>query len=240
MEKALPFRFFITHPKVAVLEWDTEPNPNLLKQLIGFQKAILKEFNEVSQITQGFRSLMLYHNCDIHYLEDYPNRLYLLFDSLSTFSFTKQKTWQIPVCYEESMAPDIKSLANQLNISTATLVREHTSANYQVNFIGFLPGFLYLSGLPKVLECKRKSIPVSRVDRGSVGIGGKQTGIYPLESPGGWHLIGKTPCPLFEPKKKNPCFAKAGDSIQFLSISKSDFLKLEKQREHGTLKIKPL
>ena len=240
MEKALPFRFFIIHPKVAVLEWDTEPNPRLLKLLIGFQKAILKEFKEVSQITQGYCSLMLHHNCEIHYIDDYPNSLYLLFDSLSDYSFTKQKIWQIPVCYDESISPDLKSLAHQLNISTASLVREHTSATYEVNFIGFLPGFLYLSGLPKVLECRRKARPASRVDRGSIGIGGKQTGIYPIESPGGWHLIGKTPYPLFEPKKKNPCFAKAGDSIQFLSISKSNYLELEKQREQGTLKIKPL
>ena len=239
MEKALPFRFFIIHPKVAVLEWDTEPNPRLLKLLIGFQKAILKEFKEVSQITQGYCSLMLYHNCEIHYINDYPNSLCLLFDSLSHYSFTKQKIWQIPVCYEESMAPDLKSLANQLNISTASLVREHTSASYQVYFIGFLPGFLYLGGLPKVLEHPRKIKPSPHVPQGSVGIGGKQTGIYPFDSPGGWYVIGKTPYPLFEPQKKKPCFAQTGDSIQFVPISKSEFMELDRQKKNGSLKLKP-
>ena len=98
---------------------------------------------------------MLYHNCEIHYINDYPNSLCLLFDSLSQYSFTNRKYGKYP-CYEESMAPDLKSLANQLNISTASLVREHTSASYQVNFIGFLPGFLYLSGLPKYWSAEER------------------------------------------------------------------------------------
>lgn len=240
MKSELPFRCFTLHPKVVLLEWSTPPDAALLQQLIGFQKAILKEVDEVVQITQGYCSLMLYHKSEVHYIENYANRLYALFESLTAPIRTKQKIWEIPVCYEEELAPDLKSLAKQLKMSTAKLIRTHTSVSYQVYFIGFLPGFLYLSGLPSVLECDRKAKPIPKIERGSVAIGGKQTGIYPLDSPGGWHRIGKTPYPLFDPKKKKPCFAQAGDTIQFKSISKSDYFALETQRANGTLEILPL
>lgn len=240
MTNRLPFRFFITHPKVIVLEWDGEPDDTMLKQLIEFKKRIIKEFDEVIQITQGYLSLMLFHKINVQYIEDYKNKLYFLYNLKSRSTIKKSKVWQIPVCYEETYAPDLKSLASKLNLNTTDLIKKHVSARYQVYFIGFLPGFLYLNGLAKELEYGRKEQPLTNVPQGSVAIGGKQTGIYPMDSPGGWHIIGKTPYPFFEPKNKKPCFAQIGDSIQFISISKSEFLQLEKQRLEETLKISHL
>ena len=240
MTNRLPFRFFITHPKVIVLEWDGEPDDTMLQQLIEFKKRIIKEFDEVIQITQGYLSLMLFHKINVKYIEDYKNKLYFLYKLKSRSTIKKTKVWQVPVCYEETYAPDLKSLASKLNLNTTALIKKHVSARYQVYFIGFLPGFLYLNGLAKELEYSRKEQPLTNVPQGSVAIGGKQTGIYPMDSPGGWHIIGKTPYPFFEPKNKKPCFAQIGDSIQFISISKSEFLQLEMQRLEGTLKISHL
>ena len=240
MKNLQNFRFFMTHPKIVILEWKNEPDDKTLHQLIEFQKTILKEFEEVIQITQGYCSLMLFHKNNVQNIEDYKTRLHHLYTSQSRKYPKKGELWQIPVCYEEDYAPDLKTLANDLNLNPDTLVAKHVSARYQVCFIGFLPGFLYLSGLSKVLECRRKEQPIPNVTQGSVAIGGRQTGIYPMDSPGGWHVIGKTPYPFFEPLNKKPCFAKAGDSVQFTSISRSEFLQLEGQRHNGTLKIKPL
>jgi len=235
-----PFRFFITHPKVVLLEWGGEPDDTMLQLLIDFKKRLIEKFDEVIQITQGYLSLMLFHKINVQYIEDYKSRIYLLYSSLSVSGIKKGKVWQIPVCYEEYYAPDLKSLSSKLNLSPKVLIEKHISASYQVYFIGFLPGFLYLSGLSKDLEYTRKEQPLNNVSQGSVAIGGKQTGIYPMDSPGGWYIIGKTPYPFFEPKNKKPCFAQTGDSVQFISISKSEYLQLEMKRLQGRLKISPL
>lgn len=240
MNDKLPFRLFTTHPRVVILEWDKEPDYTLLHELINFQKQIQKEFKEVIQITQGYCSLMLFHNTEVRHIDNYTNRLHLIFSSTPSTPIKKGKLWQIPVCYDASFAPDLNPLAKKLNLSPEALIDTHVSASYHVSFIGFLPGFLYLGGLPKVLECRRKKQPAPHVSQGSVGIGGKQTGLYPADSPGGWYVIGKTPYPLFEPQKKKPCFARTGDSVQFLSISKSKYMELEEQKKNGSLKIIPV
>ena len=239
MENGPPFRFFITHPKVVLLEWDTEPDDALLNRLIEFRKAIKKEFEEVIQITQGYCSLMLFHDKAINTIDRYQTRLNLLYSSLVSFSKKNSKLWRIPVCYSEAWAPDLNALSKSLNMTTDTLIEKHVSVRYRVQFIGFLPGFLYLSGLPKILECARKDQPVSHVAKGSVAIGGKQTGIYPVNSPGGWHLIGKTPYPLFKPQEENPGFAQAGDSIQFEPITLKNYWELEERIKNKTFKIRP-
>jgi inhibitor of KinA len=143
------------------------------------------------------------------------------------------------VLYNLEVGPDLKSLAQALQISPASLIEQHYSVIYQVQFIGFLPGFLYLNGLPKSIAYPRKTTPTPKVSRGSVGIGGEQTGIYPQESPGGWHIIGKTPYPLFQPTKKHPCFAKAGDRIEFYPITESEFTTISEGISAKTYKIIP-
>lgn len=240
MTNRMPFRFFVTHPKVVVLEWDGEPDDKMLQLLIDFKKRLTEEFDEVIQITQGYLSLMLFHKINVQYIEDYENRLYFIYSLLSGSGIRKGKVWEIPVCYEEYYAPDLRSLASKLNLNPKVLIEKHISARYQVYFIGFLPGFLYLNGLSKDLEYIRKEEPLNNVSRGSVAIGGKQTGIYSMDSPGGWHIIGKTPYPFFEPHNKKPCFAQTGDSVQFISISRSEYLQLEMQHLHGKLKITPI
>ena len=106
----------MTHPKIVILEWKNEPNDKTLHQLIEFQKTILKEFEEVIQITQGYCSLMLFHKNNVQNIEDYKTRLHHLYTSQSRKYPKKGELWQIPVCYEEDYAPDLKTLANDLNL----------------------------------------------------------------------------------------------------------------------------
>jgi len=146
-----------------------------------------------------------------------------------------QNTWQIPVCYDPQLAPDLESFARLKNISISEVIRLHTSSEYKLHFFGFLPGFMYLSGLDPKLFCSRKKIPDLSVPKGSVAIGGNQTGIYPSSSPGGWHVIGRSPISFFEAKSVKPVWAKPGDSIRFKAISKKELEELNSVEVKPTL-----
>jgi len=135
---------------------------------------------------------------------------------------TVSKLVSIPVCYEKEFAPDIEYLARKKNISVDEVIHIHTSKQYRVYMLGFLPGFSYMGEVDEKIAMPRKLQPVT-VAEGSVGIAGKQTGIYPMTSPGGWQIIGRTPLKLFNAENENPTLLKAGDTIQFVSISKNEF-----------------
>ena len=133
---------------------------------------------------------------------------------------------KIPVCYDTDFGIYLDEISKEKGLTKSEIIKLHSQSIYTVFFIGFLPGFLYLGGLSETLYIPRKSQPRLHVDKGSVGIGGVQTGIYPNNSPGGWNIIGKTPINLFDPKAQNPCFAQCGDQIQFYSINKAEFATL--------------
>ena len=129
---------------------------------------------------------------------------------------------RIPVCYETEYAPDLQQFLSAKDMSKEELVALHTQKIYNVFMIGFLPGFAYMGEVDEKIAMPRKPQP-NIVAAGSVGIAGKQTGIYPLISPGGWHIIGRTPLKLFDSKREEPILLRAEDSIQFYSISKIEY-----------------
>lgn len=131
--------------------------------------------------------------------------------------------WQLPVCYHPSLGFDLENFSKSVGLSIEKIIKIHSSESYQVYFIGFLPGFLYLGNLDEHLYLKRKAKPLLKVPKGAVGIGGNQTGIYPQESPGGWHIIGNCPVELFNVNKNPPAVFKAGDIIRFYRLSLKDF-----------------
>jgi inhibitor of KinA len=128
----------------------------------------------------------------------------------------------IPVCYEPEFAPDIEALSRQKDIAVEEVIRIHSSGEYRVYMLGFLPGFCYLGEVDERIVVSRKPQP-QPVAAGSVGIAGRQTGIYPMASPGGWQIIGRTPLKLFDAQKEQPALLMAGDRIQFTSITKNEF-----------------
>lgn len=130
---------------------------------------------------------------------------------------------EIPVCYDPEFALDIDAVARRAAISPSDVIRLHSDAEYRVACIGFVPGFPFLAGLPKELATPRRDVPRKQIPPGSVGIGGAQTGIYPLRSPGGWNVIGRTPLRLFDPKKNPPALLRAGERVRFRKISRDEF-----------------
>ncbi len=129
----------------------------------------------------------------------------------------------IPVCYDEEYGIDLNELSIQLNLSIKEIIELHSNDVYKVFMIGFTPGFPYMGILNEKLFTKRKAQPRLNVAPGSVAIAGNQIGIYPLSTPGGWNIIGRTPLKIFDAQKENPFLLKAGDSIQFTSITKKEY-----------------
>jgi inhibitor of KinA len=138
------------------------------------------------------------------------------------------RTVEIPVCYDPEFAPDLDEVARHAQISTEQVVELHSAADYRVACIGFVPGFPFMAGLPKKIATPRRSNPRKEIPPGVVGIGGAQTGIYPLRSPGGWNLIGRTPLKLFDPTKDPPVLLRAGDRVRFRAITREEFESLKR------------
>lgn len=125
---------------------------------------------------------------------------------------------EIPVCYGGAFGPDLDDVARHTGLSPERVVELHAAIEYRVYFLGFSPGFPYLGGMPAELAAPRLPAPRKRVPAGSVAIGGSQTGIYSIESPGGWRLIGRTALPLFDPKANPPALLQMGDRVRFVAV----------------------
>jgi len=129
---------------------------------------------------------------------------------------------KVPVCYDSEFALDIDHVAQHAQMSPEEVVDLHRTTDYRVTCLGFTPGFPYLAGLPEKLATPRRATPRKEIPAGSVAIGGTQSGIYPLRSPGGWNVIGRTPLRLFDPQKKPPTLLRAGDRLRFRAISREE------------------
>jgi inhibitor of KinA len=132
---------------------------------------------------------------------------------------TESRRVEIPVIYGGDQGPDLQNVANFAGLTTEEVIHLHSSADYTVCFIGFLPGFPYLSGMDPRLAAPRLATPRPLVPAGSVGIAGGQTGIYPLDSPGGWRIIGRTTLTIFDPHREPPVLLKAGDRVRFIAVA---------------------
>ena len=141
------------------------------------------------------------------------------------------RTVDVPVCYGGAYGEDLPVVARHAGLSEEEVIRLHSGRTYRIYMLGFLPGFPYLGGLDERLFTPRRETPRTRIPAGSVGIGGQQTGIYPMESPGGWQLIGRTPLCLFAPGRTLPYAA--GDSIRFVPIDEREFARIAAQEREG-------
>jgi inhibitor of KinA len=135
----------------------------------------------------------------------------------------KARTVEIPVCYGGEFGPDLEDVASHNGLTAEEVVRIHSGGEYLVYMIGFAPGFPYLGGMSERIAAPRRSSPRLSIPAGTVGIAGMQTGVYPIETPGGWQLIGRTPVPLFRPDQNHPTLLMAGDVIRFRPITQDEY-----------------
>lgn len=144
---------------------------------------------------------------------------------------------KIPTVYGGEYGQDLDFVANHNNITTEEVIKIHTGTDYLVYMLGFIPGFTYLGGMSDKIATPRLSSPRAKIDAGSVGIAGAQTGMYPSDSPGGWQIIGRTPLKLFSPEKEPPVFVNSGDYIRYVQIDEDEFKKIKQQVENGSYKV---
>jgi KipI family sensor histidine kinase inhibitor len=156
-----------------------------------------------------------------------PTRLFELahghLAALGNASLSEPPLTEIPVCYDPEFGPDLTFIAEQANLSVEAVIKLHSEGEYQVSAIGFSPGFPYLKGLPKALQLPRRASPRTRVPKGSVAIAADMSAVYPNPSPGGWHLVGRTPMAFFEPSREPMCPVAVGSRVQFKPMTRQAF-----------------
>jgi len=143
------------------------------------------------------------------------------------------RVFVIPTLYGGEMGPDLEDVASHAGLGVEEVVSIHSSVDYHVYFTGFTPGFLFLGGMSPRIATPRLENPRTKVPAGSVGIAGNQTGAYPIQSPGGWRLIGRTPVRLYDPARPEPVLIRAGDKVRFRPISDSEYREISQRVESG-------
>lgn len=155
--------------------------------------------------------------------ETVSHRIRELLSSCSVNMDIKQRIVEIPVCYGGEFGPDLTFVARHNGLEPEEVIHIHSSGKYLVHMLGFAPGFPYLGGMSEKIAAPRRATPRQKIPSRSLGIAGSQTGIYPIETPGGWQLIGRTPLNLFQPEKEDPSMLQAGDKIKFKPISVEEY-----------------
>jgi KipI family sensor histidine kinase inhibitor len=145
----------------------------------------------------------------------------------------KKTIVEIPVCYGGEYGPDIANIAEHAGLTEEEVIKIHSSKDYLIYMLGFLPGFTYLGGLDERIHTPRLASPRIKIRAGSVGIGGSQTGIYPLDSPGGWQLMGMTPVKTYDPNREVPILVEAGQYIRFIPVDEAEYLRIKELVDRG-------
>ncbi len=185
----------------------------------------------VLEMIPAFASLLIYYDPLRTDYQSMKEMLEFLLLDMGDQKQSKGRLIEIPVCYGGRYGEDLDFVAKHAGLSKEEVIQIHSGRDYRIYMLGFLPGFPYLGGMDERIFTPRLESPRTRIPAGSVGIGGEQTGIYPMESPGGWQLIGRTPVKLFNPQKNGELPYEAGDWIRFIPISEKEYEKLY-QEEH--------
>lgn len=221
-----------------LLSWEPIIAQGIHDAVMGWMSQIEKEFsNHITELVPAYASLAVYLKPDTNL----PN-LMKQFEAMQIeeTGFDSEEKYKItvPVCYAEEFAPDMKLIMQNTGFTKKKIISLHTQPLYKTYFLGFLPGFPYLGGLSEELYSPRKETPRTYIPQGSVGIGGSQTGIYTIDSPGGWNIIGKSPIPFFTVENNPPVHIEAGDYVKFEAISRKTFERIEQRAASGAWQIR--
>jgi len=173
------------------------------------------DWDEVAEVVPGMNNLTLITRRPAIDLPALGARIAALWPQLAATA-ASGRTVEIPVVYGGEDGPDLDAVARHTGLSREEVIARHSGGDYVVYFLGFLPGFAYMGGLAPELATPRHTTPRLSIPAGSVGIGGEQTGIYPMVSPGGWQLLGRTSLPLFDPAQTPPTLLQPGDHVRFV------------------------
>jgi len=224
---------------IAVLiEWPSMIAPDILKNIHIFRHKIRVDMGEyVLETVPAYNSLTVFFDTTKIKYSSVVKDLKEIYATKDQKLLTANRIWKIPVCYDKEFGLDLENLAKIKKLTKEKIISLHSGPLYDMYFIGFLPGFLYLGGLPKALEYPRKDKPRLKINRGDVAIAGNQTGIYPRTSPGGWNIIGNSPLSFFNVDEFPPCFAVSGDKVKFIPVDRVQYEAIKKEVEAGDYRI---
>ena len=192
----------------------------------------------ITELVPTFRSLLIHYDPDVLSYDQLKKKVEELEKDCHFASDTKRRVLHIPCCYGSHFGPDLPFMEKYTGLTRDEIIFLHSSRDYRIYMLGFLPGFVYLGGLDKRLEMPRLSTPRVKIPGGSVGIGGNQTGVYPMDSPGGWRLMGSTPVNFYDPLRQEPVLCSSGDYIRFVPITSSDYYDIRQMEAKGTYTLK--
>jgi len=218
------FGYRIMGDRSVLVELGDEISPEVNRRVREFSVSLMKNPIEgLIDIVPAYRSFLIIYDPLKLDLVIIKNRMEDLQKKIGGIEIPEPKTLEIPVVYGGEYGPDIEWIAQYHNIRVEEVIQLHTGTTYQVYMIGFMPGFPYMGELPEGLATPRRETPRTVIPQGSVAIAQRQTGIYPVESPGGWQILGRTPLKLFNPLRSPPTLLEMGDVVQFFSIGEEEF-----------------
>ena len=192
----------------------------------------------VVELVPTFRSLMVHYDPDVLLFAELAERVRDLLTGLTAKAHA-QRLWVLPACYGGDLGPDLDDVAAATGFKPDDIVRIHAAETYHVYVVGFLPGWPYMGDLPERLALPRRENPRVKVPMGAVCIAQRMTGVYPLESPGGWHLLGCTPVRMFDKRRRQPVLLTPGDSVRFVPVTRAEYDRLDGLAEKGELELAP-
>ncbi len=217
------------------VEFDNEISEKVNQHVVQLKESINKSKLEgIDSVIPTYRALLIQYNPQNITYRLLLDKIDGFINGIATSVDSHSKVFVIPVCYGSEFGPDIDTVAKQNKLMHEEVVKIHSGLDYRIYMLGFTPGFPYLGGMDKRIETPRLEKPRTKIRAGSVGIAGGQTGIYPIDSPGGWQIIGRTPLMLFDKEKESPILLEAGSYIRFKPIDMETYLKIEKTIKLGT------
>lgn len=211
-----------------LIEFGKEINPEINRRITATVQLMKAQTVEgVIDVIPAFCSLLINYDPRVIGYEAMKERMESLLKLETEASENRKKIYEIPVCYGGEYGPDLDNIAKHAGLTPEEVIEIHSSRDYLIYMLGFLPGFCYLGGLDERIHTPRLANPRIKISAGSVGIGGSQTGIYPLDSPGGWQLMGMTPVKTYDPDRETPILVEAGDYIRFVPIDEAEYKRIK-------------
>ena len=232
-------RFLFSGDSALVIEFGNEISVDINKKIRKMMDDIKKEnIDGIVELVPTYCSLLInYDVLKIDYNTLVEKLKTFLNNNLETAEGEEVTLIEIPTLYNDEVGPDLSYVAKHNKLSKEEVIKIHTGTDYLVYMLGFMPGFTYLGGMSEKIATPRLESPRLQIYPGSVGIAGKQTGMYPSMSPGGWRIIGRTPLKLYNPDSDTPVYISSGDYVRYVSISEEEYNDILKKVENDEYKL---
>lgn len=222
-------RFLPCGDQAVTVEWGSTIDEHINRQVHAFARKVeALSHPAITEVVPTYRSATVHYRPEVLSYEELKHLLAPLAQG-SAEEAEELPVVEIPVCYGGEYGPDLLEVAQHCSLTPEEVIARHTAPTYRIYMLGFTPGFPYLGGMDPSIAAPRRKEPRIHIPAGSVGIAGEQTGVYPIVSPGGWQLIGRTPLRLFDPQKEQPILLSAGAGIRFVPIDEEAFRKMEEK-----------